>query len=140
MTGSQTTQAANDLSSYVGSLETNPVLLSLASEAATESGALQSLRAFETSLQNDVQNSVTPAADFLNALPTQFRSFFGSVYTEELRILSSDGFTNAAFTSTGSAGAAATGTSKGNAAPTQAKYVGASAGVLAGLLGFMMAL
>ena len=125
---------------------TDPVLESLAAQF-TDAADISSLQAFEQSLMSDVENHVTPASDFLDSLPTPFRSYFGSAYTAELSILSSDGFTDVAFTgttasstptSTGSS--STTSSSSKNAAAPQGKYVGVSAGVLAGLLGFVMAL
>lgn len=99
--------------------------------------------------------SVTPASDFLQALPTQYQSFYGSVYTAELSILSKDGFTSSpslasatgtsTSTSTGTAGtaagtAASTSSSKAAAPTVGMGGIKVGGAVAAGILGAALAL
>jgi len=143
----QTAQAESAIVSYYAALATDPALTSLAAQL-TNPADLSTLQAFGASLQSDLLNGVTPAANFLDALPTPLHSFFGSVYTEEMQIMSSNGFTNVAFTAsattTGSSltatGSSSPSTPSKSNASSQRNYVGASAGILAGLLGVVMAL
>lgn len=93
---------------------------------------MSSLAKWEASLSSVVAAHETPAANFLDGLPKDFQSFYGSVLTAELSIASQYGFTSAV---TGSA----TPTKTPNAAaPTKA--LGAAAALGAGVLGVMIAL
>lgn len=117
--------------SYLSALETDPALLSLASVYETDTAGLQSLEAFGSSLSSVVANHQTPASNFLSAAPTNAQSFYGSVYTAELSIMSQYGF---------GAKNTASATSTGNAAQPTAKAVGVAAAGVAGFMGVVMAL
>ena len=72
----------------------------------------------------------TPNANFLDSLPTEVQSFYGSVYTAEVSIMSANGFTNVNLpTATSTAGAA-----------VNTGAVGVSGAALAGFIGVVMAL
>ncbi|RDW62290.1 hypothetical protein BP6252_11723 [Coleophoma cylindrospora] len=90
----QTTAAVDALSSYVNGLQTDPGLLSLASALVTSPSDFSQLLAVQASLQSDLLNSVTPASNFLAAVPTQFQGVISSIYNAELQILSVNGFTS----------------------------------------------
>jgi hypothetical protein len=115
-------------------------LLSLVDALQTNTAALESIAAFETSVMSVVANGGTVASDFLSGLPTEAQSFFGSVYTAEASIASKNGFTSGlATTDAPTAAGTGTSTTSGNfAAPTAA--LGLSAGALAGFVGVVMAL
>ncbi|KAL3422667.1 hypothetical protein PVAG01_06823 [Phlyctema vagabunda] len=149
----QTQQAIDALQSYIQGIQTDSAFLSIVTEVADNTAGLATLTSFQASLESQVVANETPAADWLEALPTQWQSFFGSVYTAEVSLLSAAGFTSsvalatpsrtgAAATTTGTSSASSTAatTESANAAPTMGSS-GMIAGMLAvGLGGAMIAL
>lgn len=134
-TAAQTSALVNDVESYIAALATQPALLSIVSSLATDTAALNSLQAFQASLQSDVLNGQIPNTSVLTALPSPLASVIASVYTVELSILSKDGFgdlvasataTEAATASDTGAAKTATATQKSSASGTGSASASAS--------------
>ncbi|KAJ8070264.1 hypothetical protein OCU04_000647 [Sclerotinia nivalis] len=113
-TAAQTSALVNDLESYIVALATQPAMLSIVSSLATDTAALNSLQAFQESLQSDILNGQIPNTAVLTALPSPLASVIGSVYTVEMSIFSKDGFGDlvASATATEAATASDTGAAK----------------------------
>ncbi|TEY42738.1 hypothetical protein BOTCAL_0385g00160 [Botryotinia calthae] len=105
-TASQTQALVDDLQSYILDLATQPIVSSL----ATDTAALNSLEALQSSLLVDVKNGETPNTSVLTALPSPLASFIGSIYTAEMSIFSKDGFGDLISSETASEAATASAT------------------------------
>ena len=103
---SQTQALVDDLQSYILDLATQPIVSSL----ATDTAALNSLEALQSSLLVDVKNGENPNTSVLTALPSPLASFIGSIYTAEMSIISKDGFGDLISSETASEAATASAT------------------------------
>lgn len=99
---------------------------------ATDTAAIASIDSWQHSLMSASDKLVLPS-NYLDALPTEARSVFGSIATAVNSIRTANGFPDGMV--------AATSTSKAAAAPRQTNAaLGAAAGVAAGFVGVLMAL
>lgn len=101
----QTVAAAQELKSYLLSLQTNTELLAILSSISTDTAALASITAFDASVSSQLAADETPNANYLDRLPSQVRPFFSSALSEEYAILSTNRFTSRLPSSTSEAAA-----------------------------------
>ncbi|KAF8853327.1 hypothetical protein BDZ45DRAFT_729551 [Acephala macrosclerotiorum] len=101
----QTSALVSDLESYVQVLATDTAFLAFASAIQTNAPLSSSIASFESSMSSLIAHKETPAPDYLTAVPSEYQGLFSSIYSEEYRIASQDGF----LTTSSSQGAAPTG-------------------------------
>ncbi|KAE8447642.1 hypothetical protein EG329_010613 [Mollisiaceae sp. DMI_Dod_QoI] len=125
----QTTALVSDIESYILALQTDTAFLSFASAIQTNAPLSSFIASFESSMSSLIVHKETPASDYLTVLPTDVQPLFSSIYSEEYRIATQDGF----LTSTSSSKAAA---------PTQGigNKVKAAGAVAVGFVGAVMVL
>ncbi|KAH8602704.1 hypothetical protein B0O99DRAFT_587790 [Bisporella sp. PMI_857] len=142
-TAQQTSEYVADVVSYLSALATDPAILSLASKFQTDSAALSSFQAAGSSIGSIVEAGETVPANFLDSVPSDARSFFGSVFTAVQSIASENGFAavktgSPTTAATDAATVATTKASTGGAMPTG--FVGMAGVAAAGFMGVVMAL
>ncbi|KAI9640800.1 hypothetical protein NHQ30_010640 [Ciborinia camelliae] len=121
-TASQTQALIDDLQSYFAALPTQSAMLSLVSSLATDTAALNTLEAFQQSLQSDILAGKTPNTAVLTALPSPLATVIASIYEAEMSIISQDGFgdlvASATATATATHKTSATGSGSGSGSAT----------------------
>ncbi|CAD6448175.1 ffcf578c-0c12-408a-9e33-349b72476228 [Sclerotinia trifoliorum] len=127
-TAAQTSAVVNDLESYFAALATQPAMLSVVSSLATDTAALNSLQAFQESLQADVLNGETPNTSALAALPSPLANVILSAYTVEMSIFSKDGFGDLVASATASEAATASDTGAAKTATATQKSSASGSG------------